>query len=263
MSTNQTKNLKLHSWAPLDRFTREEFNANWAGIDAAWGDLDGRLIAEVEARSTTAAALATETSERKAADTTLQKNIDAKATAAALATETAERKAADTTLQKNIDAKANAAALTTETSERKAADTTLQTNIDAKANASALTTETSERKAADAALQTAVNGKVSMVIGTYGGTYDLVTHPATSAEGTKQEIKLGFRPKAVFVRAKDEYETGTPYYKYFDFTFDAGLATTYRSEPDLAITNTGFTVYDYGSCRLNVKGQTYLYLALY
>ena len=98
MSTNQTKNLHLHSWDPLDRFTREEFNDNWAGIDAAWGDLEGRLLAEVEARSATAAALATETSERKAADTTLQNNINAKANASALTTETNERKSADTAL---------------------------------------------------------------------------------------------------------------------------------------------------------------------
>ena len=110
MSTNQTKNLKLHSWAPLDRFTREEFNDNWAGIDAAWGELDGRILADVEA-------LSAEAANRTSADTTLQKNIDAEATA---------RKAADNTLQTNINAKAAATALTTETNERKAADAALQ-----------------------------------------------------------------------------------------------------------------------------------------
>ena len=83
MSTNKTKNLKLHSWEPTDRFTREEFNDNWAGIDAAWGQLDGRILAEVEARSAEAAS-------RAAADTTLQKNIDAEAT---------NRKNADTAIQ--------------------------------------------------------------------------------------------------------------------------------------------------------------------
>ena len=126
MSTNQTKNLHLHSWDPLDRFTREEFNDNWNGIDAAWGDLEGRLLADVEA----------------------------------LATETAERKTADATLQKNIDAEAAA---------RKSADDALQTNINAKANTTALTTETSERKAADAALQAMFEGRPKMVIGTYVG----------------------------------------------------------------------------------------------
>ena len=77
MSTNQTKNLKLHSWAPTDRFTREEFNANWAGIDAAWGELDGRILADVEALSAEAAT-------RKTNDDALQTKINAKADASAL-----------------------------------------------------------------------------------------------------------------------------------------------------------------------------------
>lgn len=35
MSTNKTKHLELHSWAPLDPFTREEFNDNFTRIDTA------------------------------------------------------------------------------------------------------------------------------------------------------------------------------------------------------------------------------------
>lgn len=102
MSTNKTTNLHLHSWAPTDRFTREEFNENWAGIDAAWGDLDGRLLSEVEARS--------------AAVSSVQTALNAKAATSALTTETNARKTADTA----------------EATARANADAALQTAIDEK-----------------------------------------------------------------------------------------------------------------------------------
>lgn len=66
--------------------------------------------------------LATETTERKAADTTLQNNITAEATA---------RQAADTTLQNNLSAEA---------SLRQAADTALQTAVGNKADKTAFET---------------------------------------------------------------------------------------------------------------------------
>jgi len=41
MSTNKTGNYNLHSWVPGDDFLREEFNENFAAIDAALGVLAG------------------------------------------------------------------------------------------------------------------------------------------------------------------------------------------------------------------------------
>ena len=35
MSTNKTQNYALHAWEPEDDFLREEFNQNFAAIDAA------------------------------------------------------------------------------------------------------------------------------------------------------------------------------------------------------------------------------------
>ena len=35
MSTNQTENYQLHVWEPSDDFLREEFNENFAALDAA------------------------------------------------------------------------------------------------------------------------------------------------------------------------------------------------------------------------------------
>ena len=34
MSTNKTQNYALHTWEPEDDFLREEFNQNFAAIDA-------------------------------------------------------------------------------------------------------------------------------------------------------------------------------------------------------------------------------------
>jgi autotransporter adhesin len=90
--------------------------------------------------------------DRKAADTTLQKNID---------TEVADRKAADVVLQKNID---------TEVADRKAADVVLQNNInkvdaDRKAADVVLQAnidkEVTDRKAADTTLQNNINAEVA------------------------------------------------------------------------------------------------------
>jgi hypothetical protein len=39
MSTNKTKNYQLHTWEPGDDFLREEFNANFAALDAALAGL--------------------------------------------------------------------------------------------------------------------------------------------------------------------------------------------------------------------------------
>lgn len=94
-------------------------------------ELDGRLTAAEGDIDTLQAGLATETAERKAADTVLQANIDK---------ETTDRKAADTVLQANIDK---------EVTDRKAADTALQTSI---AN------ETAARTAADLVLDNKIKG---------------------------------------------------------------------------------------------------------
>ena len=115
--------------------------------------LDGRLttaegdIVALEGRMDTAETdiedlqegLATETTERKAADAVLQANIDK---------ETTDRKAADTVLQANIDKEAT---------DRKAADATLTT---------AISNEASARAAADLVLDnkiTNVNNRVTQL----------------------------------------------------------------------------------------------------
>lgn len=141
-----------------------------------------------EALTELSGAITTETSERKAADNTLQTNINNEASA---------RASADSTLQSNIDAEESArktedTALTerisTEESTRESADNTLQDNIDAEATArasadaslrtdlnaeitartdkdaelsGAITTEANERKAADTTLQTNINNEAS------------------------------------------------------------------------------------------------------
>ena len=236
MSTNQTKNLHLHSWEPLDRFTREEFNDNWNGIDAAWGDLEGRLLADVEA-------LANETAERKAADAT-----ETSERKAADSNEAAERKTADTTLQKNIDAEATA---------RQSADKQLQTNIDAKAATAALNTEIADRKAADAALQAQINTKLSIYVGTYTGT------SPNSVSGS-QTIELGFQPKAVFIRAVTARLNADDCRKK-DWIFAVpGFSTSYNNFPDITFNGTSFTVYNTtGDTALNNNGKVYIYFVLY
>ena len=218
MSTNQTKNLKLHSWAPLDRFTREEFNANWAGIDAAWGDLDGRLLADVEA-------LSAETAARKTADTTLQKNIDAKATAAALTTETSERKAADTT----------------ETNARTAADNALANRATALENRAAT-------------LETQMTARPCIVSGKYTGTGEI-------GKFSSQEIKLNFKPLVVFVRPRDDYVSQFNVARSA-FALEKQSAL-FNNGNELLLNDTGFQVYNSASgSQLNVSGTEYQYVAL-
>lgn len=130
---------------------------------AAWGKVDntdavssvcgktGAVTLDVDditglsgelANFATTEALASETSARESADTTLQEDIDAEATA---------RENADTTLQNNITAEATA---------RQNADNNLQTQITANTNAlgtkadtTALTAETQARQNADNGLQ--------------------------------------------------------------------------------------------------------------
>jgi len=102
-------------------------------------ELDGRLTMAEGDIVDLQEGLATETSERKAADTVLQANIDK---------EVSDRKAADTVLQANIDK---------EVSDRKAADTVLQT---------AITKEVADRTAADLVLDnkiTTVNNRVTQL----------------------------------------------------------------------------------------------------
>ena len=87
-------------------------------------------IALVELANANEAAIAQEITNREAADTTLQNNINAEETA---------RKESDATLQSNITAEADA---------RKAADTTLQNNISA---------EETARKQEDGKLQSGID----------------------------------------------------------------------------------------------------------
>ena len=76
MSTNKTPNLKLHSWLPLDPFSREEINDNFAGLDTAWGDLEGRLLTEAETRANAVAAEATARQTADSTEATTRANAD-------------------------------------------------------------------------------------------------------------------------------------------------------------------------------------------
>ena len=126
------------------------------------------------------AALASETSARQSADTTLQGNIDdvasdlsalttrVTAAEADINTEESARAAADTTLQSNITAEASTRAsadttlqsnITAEATTRASADTSLQTNITAEATA---------RASADDALDARLD---SLEASIDGGTY--------------------------------------------------------------------------------------------
>ena len=127
-------------------------------------------IALVKLANTNEAAIAQEITNREAADTTLQNNINSEETA---------RKESDATLQSNIDAEASAreAADTTlqnninsEETARKESDATLQSNIDAEASAreeadttlqNNIKAEETARKESDATLQTNITAEAS------------------------------------------------------------------------------------------------------
>ena len=173
--------------------------------------------------------LGTEREERKAADKTLQDNIDAEEAARTAAdtalgvridTEIAERKAADTALQGNIDKEAQArkaedsrlnARIDKETTDRvnadndlgtridneedarEAADTTLQENID---------TEETERKAADKTLQDNIDATNAHTI----NTHRLDSNPVLNGTDIKldgYEKNAGNTPTDLDVKATD------------------------------------------------------------
>ena len=103
-----------------------------------------------------ASAIVLEASDRAAADTTLQSNIDAEvaARAAAITSEATARESADNTLQGNLDAEATT---------RASADTTLQGNIDAEetARVAAVSAEATSRAAADTTLQANIDAEAA------------------------------------------------------------------------------------------------------
>ena len=109
-------------------------------------------IALIELANANEAAIAQEITNREAADTTLQNNINSEETA---------RKESDATLQANITAEANA---------REAADTTLQNNINSEETArkesdatlqSNITAEANAREAADTTLQNNITAETT------------------------------------------------------------------------------------------------------
>ena len=121
-----------------------------------------------------ASAIVLEASDRAAADTTLQSNIDAEvaARAAAITSEAATRSTADSTLQANINAEATAREtkdntlqgnIDAEASTRASADTTLQGNIDAEETAriAAVSAEATSRVAADTTLQANIDAEAA------------------------------------------------------------------------------------------------------
>ena len=152
---------------------------------------DIRLEAKIDKNSTD---LATEAEERKAADKTLQDNIDAEETARTAAdaalgvridTEIVERKAADKTLQDNIDAEETArteadtalgARIDKEIQDRTNADNALGTRIDDEEDAreaadtqlqTNITAEETARKAADKTLQDNIDATNAHTINTH------------------------------------------------------------------------------------------------
>ena len=109
-------------------------------------------IALIELANANEAAIAQEITNREAADTTLQNNINSEESA---------RKESDATLQSNINAEANAREvadttlqnnINSEESARKESDATLQSNITAEANA---------REAADTTLQNNITAETT------------------------------------------------------------------------------------------------------
>jgi len=121
-----------------------------------------------------ASAIVLEASDRAAADTTLQSNIDAEvaARAAAITSEATTRSTADSTLQSNINAEATAREsadttlqgnLDAEATTRASADTTLQGNIDAEetARVAAVSAEATSRAAADTTLQANIDAEAA------------------------------------------------------------------------------------------------------
>lgn len=155
--------------------------------------------------------LGTEREERKAADKTLQDNIDAEEAARTAAdtalgvridTEIAERKAADTTLQDNIDAEKYArtqedtrlnARIDNEEDARKAADTTLQDNIDA---------EETARTEADTTLQDNIDATNAHTI----NTHRLDSNPVLNGTDIKldgYEKNAGTTPTDLDVKVTD------------------------------------------------------------
>lgn len=87
MSSGKTTNLNLHAWEPEDRFMREEFNENFAAIDANAGNTRKELEAQIAAAAATAASAA---EEAKNAANTAQSAANAAASAASGAQSTAE-----------------------------------------------------------------------------------------------------------------------------------------------------------------------------
>ena len=155
--------------------------------------------------------LGTEREERKAADKTLQDNIDAEKYARTAAdtalgvridTEIAERKAADKTLQDNIDAEKYArtqedtrlnARIDNEEDAREAADTTLQDNIDA---------EETARTEADTTLQDNIDATNAHTI----NTHRLDSNPVLNGTDIKldgYEKNAGTTPTDLDVKVTD------------------------------------------------------------
>lgn len=78
MSSNKTEHLNLHAWEPMDQFVREEFNENFAHIDAQAGR-DREEITAAQATADTASATAS--AALSLAETALQAAQTAQSTA--------------------------------------------------------------------------------------------------------------------------------------------------------------------------------------
>lgn len=87
MSSRKTTNLKLHAWDPMDQFTREEFNENFAAIDLDAGNVRKEMETKISGAAATAASAAAEAKNAAAA---AQSGANAAATAAANAQKTAD-----------------------------------------------------------------------------------------------------------------------------------------------------------------------------
>ena len=205
-------------------------------------------IALVELANANEATIAQEIAERKAADITLQNNIDAEETARKAAdttlqnnidAEASARKAADTTLQANIDAEASARKaadatlqnnIDAEETVRKAADTTLQANIDAEASA---------RKAADATLQAGIDEVNAKFPVTTGSIADNAITSDKIADGAINTIDLntGIQNQLSFLASVPDLEFGTT--NSFDVSassyYDCTVTFTAKTEAPIVL----------------------------
>jgi hypothetical protein len=143
-------------YSVISKIDRDELDAEIAARKAAditlQNQIDGKLTSKATVNSVN-----DEANQRQLADNTLQNNINAKASTIDLQNEVTERKDSFAKLSSTFNNTVDKEALTNEALLRLSADTLLQTNINAKVSQTAFNTEVNLRIAGDYNIQTALN----------------------------------------------------------------------------------------------------------